>query len=702
MRNKHNFDSAISTLDWKCIYDETDMQNAFTTFHGVLLKLYNTHFPKQKVKYAYNTRKPWLSHGLREAIKKKNKLFLKYRKTNSVQNETNYKIYRNKLNHILKISEKKHFQELLNSSKDNMKKTWQIMKNIVNKGKSKQIQSKFKLSDGTVTTNKDVISSKFNDFFVNIGPTLAKKIPNQTLSPLHFMGNPMINSIFLTQVTPVEMTDILQSLKNGAAGYDDINASLLKMVSSCIVLPLVYLCNLSLDQGIFPDELKVANIVPLYKADDPFMFNNYRPVSLLSVLSKVFERVMYNRLMEYLDVYKILVSCQFGFRKLHSSCMALMALMDKLISSLENKEFVIGIFLDFSKAFDNVDHDILLCKLSHYGIRGNALKWIESYLSNRKQFVTYNGVSSVSKAIVCGVPQGSVLGPLLFLIYINDLCAVCKNTTPILFADDTNLFSSGTDLQLLESQINEDLVQISLWLKVNKLSLNIKKTHYMVFTRSKIRNIQLAINIDDESIDEVRSTKFLGVVIDNKLNWKDHIMHIAGKISRGIGMIIKARDYLNKDGLLALYNAFIYPYITYCNHIWGATYKSNLTRLVTLQNKIVRIICHVKPRESYKPCYQSLGILPFDMINHHLIGCFMYRFCIGKVPFLFDSFFIKNSELYNYNTRTADHLHVPIVKSDLGKTGIRYRGVIVWNEILKDGVDPDVSEAVFKKYWNLW
>ena len=201
--------------------------------------------------------------------------------------------------------------------------------------------------------------------------------------------------------------------------------------------------------------------------------------------------------------------------------------MVKLISSLKNKEFVIGILLDFSKVFDTVDHDILLCKLSHYGIKGNALKWFESYLSNRKQFVTYNGVSSVSKAIVCGVPQGSVLGPLLFFfIYINDLCAICKNTTPILFADDTNLFSSGTDLQLLESQINEDLVQISLWLKVNKLSLNIKKTHYIAFTRSKIRNIQLAINIDGESIDEV--------------------------ISRGIGMIIKARDYLNRDGLLAL------------------------------------------------------------------------------------------------------------------------------------------------------
>ena len=264
------------------------------------------------------------------------------------------------------------------------------------------------------------------------------------------------------------MTDILQSLRNGVAGYDDINASLLKMVSSCIVLPLVYLCNLSLDPGIFPDELKVANILPLYKADDPLMFNNYRPVSLLSVSSKVFERVMYNRLMEYLDVYKILVSCQFGFRKLHFSYRALMALMDKLISSLENKEFVIGIFLDFWNAFDTVDHDILLCKLSHYGIRGNALNGlkaicqIENSLSHIMEYHQYpRPLFVVCHRAPCRDP---------YFFYINVLYAVSKNTTPILFADDTNLCSSGTDLQLLESQINEDLVQTSLWLKVNKLS----------------------------------------------------------------------------------------------------------------------------------------------------------------------------------------------------------------------------------------
>ena len=185
--------------------------------------------------------------------------------------------------------------------------------------------------------------------------------------------------------------------------------------------PLVHMTNLSLQQGIFPKELKIANVLPLFKACDPCVFNNYHPVSLLCILSKVYEKVMYNRLLTFLEDYNVLFENQFGFRKLHPSYMALMVLTDKLIKSLENGEYVIGVYLDFPKAFDTVDHAILLSKLSHYGIRCNALNWSISYLSNRKQYVTYNRVSSPVNNIACGVPQSSILGPLLFLLYINDL-----------------------------------------------------------------------------------------------------------------------------------------------------------------------------------------------------------------------------------------------------------------------------------------
>ena len=211
-----------------------------------------------------------------------------------------------------------------------------------------------------------------------------------------------------------EIHNIIVNLKNGAPGYDEINTSILKYISENIVDPLVFLCNLSLQQGIFPRELKLANVLPLYKNDDPFMFYNYRPISLLCVLSKVFENVIYSRLIEHLEKCKILMSNQFGFQIFHSSYMALMVLMNNLISSLERGETVVGVFLDFSKAFDTVDHVILLTKLEHHGVRGSALAWFQSYLTERKQFVTYNGVASSTEHVSCGCHKDPYWVPFYF------------------------------------------------------------------------------------------------------------------------------------------------------------------------------------------------------------------------------------------------------------------------------------------------
>ena len=218
------------------------------------------------------------------------------------------------------------------------------------------------------------------------------------------------------------------------------------------------------------------------------------------------------------------------------------------------------------------------------------------------------------------------------------------------------------------------------WLITNKLSLNVKKTHYMVITKKRLPKNNIVIKINDHVIIEVHKTKLLGVIIDNTINWKDHVSYIAGKVSRGFGMMIKAKQYLQKEALLTLYYSFIYPYFTYCNHIWGATYVSNLSKLIRLQNAVIRIICNVKKLGSVTLLYRELGIFKLTDNNKYLIGRFMFRFCNGHVPVLFNSFFAYNYEFHHYNTRSAQHFHIPPVKTILGKTGIGYRGALIWND----------------------
>ena len=487
--NKKNtclFYHSLSLIDWDAVISSSDTQNAFTILHSHLTSSFMQSFPIVKINVQYNTRKPWLCDGLRDCIRKKNKLYVHYCNNKTSFNETTYTRYRNKLSRTLKKAEKKHYADILTLSKNNIRKTWQILKNIINKHKKSKCQDKFKLSDGSMTSDKQTISTKFNDFFVNIGPTLARAIPDQNITPDKYLTDRVTNTIFLSPVSLEEITKLVLSLKESAPGHDQIPAQLLKGSINIIGESLTHVCNLSLLQGVFPSELKLANVLPLYKNDDSQLFNNYRPVSLLCILSKVFEKIMYSRLEQFLQKYKILFQYQFGFRKGHSAYMALLILMDKITKSLENGEFVIGIFLDFSKAFDTVNHGILLQKLEHYGVRGNALSWFESYLKNRSQYVTYNGQASDIRHISCGVPQGSILGPLLFLIYINDLYKVCEKLFAILFADDTNLFLSGNDLVPMQNTVNLELIKISKWLKVNKLSLNIKK-HILCFSQTNVK-----------------------------------------------------------------------------------------------------------------------------------------------------------------------------------------------------------------------
>ena len=337
----------------------------------------------------YYRNKPWLSTALKESIKRKNQLHAHSKKCGDPVLQCYYKKYRNKLNQLIKTDERKHYHDLLIEHKSNIKKSWQIIKFVINKRKYKMPCTKLKLN-GTIIDDGIDIANKFNNFFVNVGNTLAKSIPTSHKYPNDYISYNASDTFSLEPVTENEICKIIGTFKDSAAGWDGIKPGIVKHIKEIVCIPLKHICDMSFQSGIFPFELKIANVVPTFKTSDEMVFSNYRPVSVLPVFSKLLERLVYNRLIVYITNNKLLYEYQFGFQKGKSTHLALILLVDKITEALDRGEGVIGIFLDFSKAFDTVDHNILKIKLEKYGIKDIALKRFCDYLSKRTQYVTYN------------------------------------------------------------------------------------------------------------------------------------------------------------------------------------------------------------------------------------------------------------------------------------------------------------------------
>ena len=383
---------------------------------------------------------------------------------------------------------------------------------------------------------------------------------------------------------------------------------------------------------------------------------------------------------EFFEQYNILYRCQFGFRKNHSTSHSLIHLINRISSAIDQRETTVGVFLDLSKAFDTLDHQILITKLEHYGIRDVALQWIISYFSCRQQFVQINQTCSSMQTIKCEVPQGSILGPLFFIFYINDLPKASKLTEHLLFADDTSVFFSHSNPNSLETVLNNELQNIDVWLRCNKLSINIKKTNYVIFRPSQKKfNHSFSLFIGGRSLIQSNVTKFLGVYIDELLTWKYHINFVCKQIAKSIGILFRTRFYLSCKTKLMLYYTLIYPYITYCNSSWSSTYVSNLNRIYYLQKRAVRAITNSDYRAHTAPLFSKLEILDIFQVNTLEIAKFMFRFHNDLLPPLFLNLFMTNSQIRRYDTRTASNYRVNFCRTNIKKFTILYQGPKIWN-----------------------
>ena len=533
----------------------------------------------------------------------------------------------------------------------------------------------------------------------------SKGVLNQLKASKKFLPDNIEASIYINPTTPEEVINIVNQCKNKySCGWDDIPMAVVKSVGARIAVPFAHICNLSFSTGIFPSEMKIAKVTPIYKSDARDEFSNYRPISLLPNFSKILEKLMCKRLTDFIDKHKILYEQQYGFRQNSSTDFALIELSDKIAEAIDRKQFMIGIFVDLSKAFDTLNHSILLQKLSNYGIRGLANDWFQSYLNSREQYVNFNNVLSNRCKITTGVPQGSILGPLLFLLYINDICGSSRLLRFILYADDTNIFYSGENLDQLCATVNNELRGVMQWFKTNRLSVNLKKTNFVMFgSPSKIRKLRKCeIFLDNINISRTNTAKFLGVIIDETLSWKNHINYIKGKISKNIGIIKRLKYKLPEKTLNTLYNTLVFPYLNYCNIIWANNKPTRLKSLLVLQKRAMRVITNSPYNTHALPLFFKLNQLTIYDINKLLIATFMFRHHRNCLPSIFSGYFCLNSTIHNHSIRGSNKLHVSFARTDVMRLQLRICGPKLWNTI-----DPAIINSTrnwhsfkkqFKKY----
>ena len=550
---------------------------------------------------------PWITNGLIKSINSKNYLYHKWKATRTRKlpkgDESAYKKYkdfRKQLKHLINCSKKQFYSKKFDQTNGNSKKTWKLINEL--RGKSKYKLKPHFIINGSLVKTRRTIASEFNKYFCTIALKLNAQaaysqpvgITIAPLTPFHdYLSRRTPNSIYLHDCNTDEIQNIVKELDSNKSS--DISIRLIKMSAGITSPYLSHYFSKFMQNGIFPRCLKNGNITPVLKRGNPQLLENYRPISTLSCFGKIFEKVIYKRLYSFFTSNQLINENQFGFRSKHSTSHAVNYSLDKIVSETEKQKHVLGIFIDLSKAFDTICHNKLTYKLEHYGIRGNALGLIDSYLSDRTQLVNFNGLKSDTQPVLMGVPQGSVLGPLLFIIYINDITQASNLGDFVMFADDTNIFISGNSDKDVYAKANILLSKLSNYMMVNQLHINLNKCVFMHFhpkhcQQNSYINPTLKVVVNGTEIQKVNKARFLGIIIDDKLTWNAQIDSLIDKLNSCIITIKRIKKFIPKEHYMKLYHSLFLSHLTYGISAWGGVSRSKLGKIFSIQKRCMRLL----------------------------------------------------------------------------------------------------------------
>ena len=562
---------------------------------------------------------------------------------------------------------------------------------MINPGKRKNKQNIKEIIHNQKTHRTDMeIATVLNNYFTTIGKELANKYPT-TKGYRKYMKHSNKNSFFLKAMSEQDVIDKIKNLSpKKAGGHDNITPKLLKEAIAEVSQQITHVINLSFKNAAVPKRLKIAKVIPCFKKkskEESKKPSNYRPISLLSTIHKLLEKCMHEQLMTFLEKNNILFKYQFGFRRGYSTILALTEIIDQILNHLEENDLVAGIYCDFSKAFDTVDHGILLDKLHHYGIRGHANKWFESYLSNRLQYTYVNGTKSECQDILYGVPQGSVLGPLLFLVYTNDMqyCITEEDCHLKLFADDSNAFVIRNTYNELKNAITQTLRDLIEWSELNKLTINYDKTCYTIFVKhgQTVPNYLNNIKIKQHTIKKEAATPFLGLIVDERLTWKEHLDSLNEKLLKITNSFKIIKHYIPDKAKYQFYYAYIYSRIQYGIEVYGVADKKYLKQIQIRQNRSLKVLFSKDFHTPTVVLHKDLSLLMVKDIHKLNILKFVYKHQISNLPEIFKTFFKNLASYHDYEIRDKSHLEARRNKNTYGEKCMQSLGPSMWNSLPK-------------------